>query len=412
MADQAQATPFPALLDRALEHRFELVAALAAVFAMVAFYFVKYQLPLLQAPFLDSSQFKPLKLTEIRTITHNTKLFRFALPGKGQRLGLPTGQHITFKGIDEEGKEFYRPYTPVSSDAQLGAVDFVIKLYPSGKMSQYLAKMQAGDELEMKGPRGRFKYEANMRRDIGGCPGPGCRRLARGRASGSRAAGWRGGRPYSAAGGANPALRSPGRQPGGAQPTPAASSTPPPPLPPRTGMLAGGSGITPMYQVLTTILSDSSDRTRVSLIFGNIAEQDILIREELDALAHKHPERFRLHYVLNQPPEGWKGGWRGCQAVPRAGKPRRAQRAAGRGRQGAGAAPRAGADRAAPLLPHPPPSTPAGGVGFVNEVMIRERLPAPGDGVMVLRCGPGPMNEAMKAVLDKLGYAEESQFQF
>jgi cytochrome-b5 reductase len=173
----AEPTPLPDALDSLLQHRSELIAVLAVAFAIVAFYFVKYQLPLLQAPFLDPTQFKPLRLAEIRTITHNTKLFRFALPSKSQRLGLPTGQHITFKGVDEEGKDFYRPYTPVSSDAQLGFVDFVIKLYAAGKMSQYLAKMQVGDALEMKGPRGRFKYEANMKREIGARPAAAGRRL-------------------------------------------------------------------------------------------------------------------------------------------------------------------------------------------------------------------------------------------
>jgi cytochrome-b5 reductase len=79
-------------------------------------------------------------------------------------------------------------------------------------------------------------------------------------------------------------------------------------------MLAGGSGITPMYQVLCAILADPSDRTQVSLIFGNIAEEDILIREELDALADKHRDRFKLHYVLNKPPEGWAGGGAGSAA--------------------------------------------------------------------------------------------------
>lgn len=53
-----------------------------------------------------------------------------------------------------------------------------------------------------------------------------------------------------------------------------------------------------------------------------------------------------------------------------------------------------------------------GGVGFVTKEMLRERLPPPADDVMVLRCGPKPMNDAMKAYLDDLGYTEEAQFEF
>jgi hypothetical protein len=155
------------VLDKVLEHKNELIAVMAAMIAMIAFVFVKYQLPKLQAPWLNPEAFQPLPLAEIRTITHNTKFFRFALPGKTVRLGLPVGQHITFYGQDEEGKDVYRSYTPVSSDSQLGYVDFVIKLYPQGKMSQILSKMQVGDSMLMKGPKGRFTYQPNMKRAIG-----------------------------------------------------------------------------------------------------------------------------------------------------------------------------------------------------------------------------------------------------
>ena len=39
---------------------------------------------------------------------------------------------------------------------------------------------------------------------------------------------------------------------------------------------------------------------------ANVNEEDILLREELDKLA-KEDSAFRVHYVLNNPPEGWKG---------------------------------------------------------------------------------------------------------
>ena len=79
-------------------------------------------------PFLDPDNFLTLPLTEKRNISHNTVFLRFSLPNKQQRLGLPVGQHITFLAKDGEGKDIYRPYTPVSSDDQLGSVDFVIKV--------------------------------------------------------------------------------------------------------------------------------------------------------------------------------------------------------------------------------------------------------------------------------------------
>ena len=53
-----------------------------------------------------------------------------------------------------------------------------------------------------------------------------------------------------------------------------------------------------------------------------------------------------------------------------------------------------------------------GGVGFISSEMIQQHLPPPGPGVKVLRCGPLPMNKAMKAHLDALGYTPEMQFEF
>lgn len=57
------------------------------------------------------------------------------------------------------------------------------------------------------------------------------------------------------------------------------------------GMLAGGTGITPMYQVARAVLQDPKDTTNFSLIFGNLTEDDILIRDLLDDLARQHPDR-------------------------------------------------------------------------------------------------------------------------
>ncbi|GIL58869.1 hypothetical protein Vafri_13837 [Volvox africanus] len=243
-------------------------------------------------PFLNPSEFKPLPLTEKTYITHNTVRLRFTLPDPNQRLGLPIGQHITFLAKGEDGNDIYRPYTPVSDDDQMGAVDFIIKIYPQGKMSQVIAKMQLGDTILMKGPKGRFTYSPNMVKHF--------------------------------------------------------------------GMLAGGTGITPMFQVLNAILKDPKDRTRVTLLYGNLTEDDILLRKELNQLVAMHGDRLSVYHVLNSPPtSGWQGG-----------------------------------------------------SGFITKEMIAEHLPSPGVGHMVLRCGPTPMMTAMKQHLDALGFAEEAQFQF
>lgn len=73
------------------------------------------------------------------------------------------------------------------------------------------------------------------------------------------------------------------------------------------GMIAGGTGITPMLQVLDAIFKYTDDTTTTAnLLFANQTEDDILVREELEDLEKKFPGRFKLHYTLDRPSKGWK----------------------------------------------------------------------------------------------------------
>jgi cytochrome-b5 reductase len=120
------------------------------------------------------------------------------------------------------------------------------------------------------------------------------------------------------------------------------------------GMIAGGTGITPMLQIAKAIMRGRSagDTTAVDLIFANVNPEDILLKDDLDALAAKDP-KFNVHYVLNNPPDNWTGG-----------------------------------------------------TGFVTADMIKEKLPAPADDIKILICGPPPMVAAMKKATESLGYAK------
>lgn len=75
-------------------------------------------------------------------------------------------------------------------------------------------------------------------------------------------------------------------------------------------LLAGGSGITPMWQLINTIASDKSDKTKVTLVYSNKTEQDILLRERFDALAKSNPEQFNIVYGLDNAPPNF-GGFEG-----------------------------------------------------------------------------------------------------
>ncbi|KAF7793598.1 hypothetical protein EIP86_004712, partial [Pleurotus ostreatoroseus] len=73
------------------------------------------------------------------------------------------------------------------------------------------------------------------------------------------------------------------------------------------GMIAGGSGITPMYQVLQHALEEKDNKTRFTLIFANVTPSDILLKDEFDALKAKHPDTFNVVYTVDKPDASWKG---------------------------------------------------------------------------------------------------------
>ncbi|RCI08160.1 hypothetical protein L249_6209 [Ophiocordyceps polyrhachis-furcata BCC 54312] len=122
----------------------------------------------------------------------------------------------------------------------------------------------------------------------------------------------------------------------------------------RFGMIAGGTGITPMLQIIRAIVRGRStgDRTQVDLIFANISNQDILLKEDLEDLV-KADSGIRVYFVLENPPPGWIGG-----------------------------------------------------VGYVSGFMVAKWLPKPAYDVKILLCGPPPMVSAMKRVTNDLGFAK------
>lgn len=66
-----------------------------------------------------------------------------------------------------------------------------------------------------------------------------------------------------------------------------------------TGMLAGGTGVTPMYQVANAILKNPTDKTKITLLFANVSADDILIEEELTNLQSLSPQ-FQVD-ILHSP---------------------------------------------------------------------------------------------------------------
>lgn len=64
-------------------------------------------------------------------------------------------------------------------------------------------------------------------------------------------------------------------------------------------MFAGGSGITPIFSNLKTILQTEA-QSNVYLLFGNKNKEAIIFKKELDALVEKYPHNFFVKYVLEE----------------------------------------------------------------------------------------------------------------
>ena len=236
--------------------------------------------------------------------------YRFALPHPDDILGLPIGQHISVSA-EIGGKDVMRSYTPTSSDDDLGHFDLLIKVH---RISSSQRTCPHDPQSYEKGNISRYVSLLKIGDKI-------------------RVKGPKGQFNYS------------------------------PTLSREIGMIAGGTGITPMLQIIRAALKTPQDPTRMNLIYANVNYEDILLKKELDELADKYPSRFRAFYVLNNPPTGWTGG-----------------------------------------------------VGFVSKEQIANHLPASDDNIKILLCGaytcmpgfqhltimctgPPPMMTAMKYVL-------------
>ena len=46
-------------------------------------------------------------------------------------------------------------------------------------------------------------------------------------------------------------------------------------------MIAGGTGITPCYQIIKAALSDPKDKTIINMVYSNTTEDGILLKDEL-----------------------------------------------------------------------------------------------------------------------------------
>jgi cytochrome-b5 reductase len=120
----------------------------------------------------------------------------------------------------------------------------------------------------------------------------------------------------------------------------------------RVGMVAGGSGITPMISIIRTILKRGID-VDMSLLFANKTVDDIILKDEFDNYASRY-DNFRRYYVIDKAPGGWEMG-----------------------------------------------------IGRIDSALMKDRLPAPADDTVIFVCGPPMMQLDLQKKLIELGHAKD-----
>lgn len=69
-------------------------------------------------------------------------------------------------------------------------------------------------------------------------------------------------------------------------------------------LIAGGSGITPIYQLLQDIMLNPEDTTAVTLVFGVNNDEDVLFEAQFAQWAKLYPGRFKVVYAITNPTPG------------------------------------------------------------------------------------------------------------
>ncbi|BFZ57355.1 hypothetical protein PYCC9005_004407 [Savitreella phatthalungensis] len=205
---------------------------------------------------LRKHRWTPVTLTDRVELSDSSVKYTFSFPEKRQRLGLPPGKHVLL-GFHLRDKMVFRSYTPtrpIMPEEEDGTFDLVIKTYfPSerdagGTLSNVLDCLKIGEKCDVRGPTGEIAYKGDGVFDVEGTE----RRFD------------------------------------------------------TVNLVAGGTGVTPHYQLVCRILKSRNDETKINMLYANRSEDGILLREELEELAEKH-EQFTLTHVLSKPGKKWQG---------------------------------------------------------------------------------------------------------
>ena len=263
---------------------------------------------------LQQDTWTALRLRSKAVVGPQQWLFRFDLPSPHCTLakdaqhvgGLgSTGKYIKVRA-QVEGEEVVRCYSPSSRLGAQGYVDLLLKLAPEGRkcMTWYFEQMQPGQRLEFSGLHGELGLDFRRLPPAGG-DGLGGKR--------------------------------------------------------KFGLVAGGTGISPMLGIVRSVLYHGRDDVQVNLCYGSNTPSSFVFLPQLQAAAAVFPQ---LKIALT---------------ADKAGEPEDAY---------------------------------TGRVGFMDAEFLKASLPPPGEDVLVVLCGPWKMCQVLKGVLADLGYTGDQLYSY
>ena len=172
-------------------------------------------------------------------VSSDSNLLTIALPSQRSILGwepnIPTCISIS-KVEEESGNILKKSYSPISHPSQSNNFQLLVKSYPhrvGGGVGSYLCNLNIGDEIQAKVKPQRIMHN-------------------------------------------HPHVHNRWKY---------------------VGLIAGGTGIAPLYQLLMILLKND-DHCKIQVLSINRVEEDILQKKELDNIVKEYPDRVSVTYSL------------------------------------------------------------------------------------------------------------------
>ena len=224
---------------------------------------------------------------------HGTKIIRFNLPGALQAAGLKLGQFIAIRG-EWDGQQLVGYYSPITLPDDLGVIGILVRA-DKGTLKDWVGALRPGDAVEMKAFGGLVIDRSPKQAKLF----------------------YRGAPIHQIA------------------------------------MIAGGTGVAPMIQLIRASLKvpyvDSI--TSLRLIYAAEEVEELSYREILATYERVSRKKFACRFVLNNPPPGWTEG-----------------------------------------------------VGFIDQNVLSTHVQRPAMDLLIVICGPPVMQRVVKSTLIAMGH--------